>query len=406
VKRIAIIGSTGSIGQSALAVVDAHPLELQIVALAAGQNVDRFSEQLARYRPRVAAMGSEAARERLKERGVPADVLLAGPGAEGLAAVAGCDDAELVLFASSGTDSLEAVLAAIECGKTIALANKEILVMAGGIVTEAARRRCVTLVPVDSEHNAIHQCLHQRETAEVKRLVLTASGGPFRHWTPTQLASATPTDALRHPTWRMGRKITIDSATLMNKGLEVIEAHWLFGVTADQIDVVIHPQSVVHSMVEFVDGSVLAQLGPTDMRLPIQYAFSFPRRWTTRLPPLDLARAGALEFHEPDLARFPCLGLAYQALRGGGGQTVVLNAANEVAVARFLEGRIGFTAIAHVIGEALQAREAALARETSPAAGRDDVTTPAEVRKVDAWARERAHDVARAVELNVRGSGV
>jgi 1-deoxy-D-xylulose-5-phosphate reductoisomerase len=269
------------------------------------------------------------------------------------------------------------------------LANKEILVMAGELVTTAARRRGVMIVPVDSEHNAIHQCVHGRDADEIKRLVLTASGGPFRGWTEAQLATATSSDALKHPTWRMGRKITIDSATLMNKGLEVIEARWLFGIPCDRIDVVVHPQSVVHSLVEFVDGSLLAQLGVTDMRLPIQYAFSYPRRWAAPLPALDLARAGALEFHEPDTARFPCLGLAYRALAGPGSGAVVLNAANEVAVARFLEGRIAFPAIPQIIAETLDA---------DPGSGVADL---AEVRTVDAWAREYASGVAAAVELAV-----
>src|SRR6185436_7737845 len=237
---------------------------------------------------------------------------------EGLVAVATHPDVDIVLCASSGTAALEAVLAAIEAGKTIALANKEVLVMAGALVMSAARRKGVPILPVDSEHNAIHQCLHGRHAGEIRRLILTASGGPFRDLTLEELKAVRPDAALRHPTWQMGRKITIDSATLMNKGLEVIEAHWLFGVDADHIDVVIHPQSIVHSMVELNDGSVIAQLGVTDMRLPIQYACSYPERWETTLPTLDLARAGRLEFHEPALDRFPCLALAYRALRAGG----------------------------------------------------------------------------------------
>jgi 1-deoxy-D-xylulose-5-phosphate reductoisomerase len=389
VKRIAIVGSTGSIGQSALAVVDAHGDRLQVVAMAAGENVDRFARQLSRYRPQLAAMGTPAALDRLEDHGVPVGTTLAAPGREGLAQVASHPDAEVVLFASSGTDSLEAVVAAIECRKTIALANKEILVMAGGIVTAAARRRGVVVLPVDSEHNAIHQCLHGRPAAHVRRLVLTASGGPFRGRTAADLANVTADDALQHPTWRMGRKITIDSATLMNKGLEVIEARWLFDVAANQIDVVIHPQSVVHSLIELVDGSVIAQLGVTDMRLPIQYALSYPERWPAPLPSLDLARAGTLEFHAPDLAAFPCLALAYRVLRSAPSEAVVLNAANEIAVALFLEGRIGFSTIPQVIEQTLDAH--------TPAA----VTTLAEVRSVDAWARQYAREVSKGVELKV-----
>jgi 1-deoxy-D-xylulose-5-phosphate reductoisomerase len=389
VKRIAIVGATGSIGQSALAVVDAHADRLQVVAMAAGENVDRFADQVSRHRPRLAVMGTDAALARLKTQGVPAGTALGAPGREGLVQVASHPDAEVVLFGSSGTDGLEAVAAAIDSGKTIALANKEILVMAGGIVTEAARRRGVAVLPVDSEHNAIHQCLDGRPAKHVKRLVLTASGGPFRGRTAAELATVTADDALRHPTWRMGRKITIDSATLMNKGLEVIEARWLFDVAPDQIDVVIHPQSVVHSFIELVDGSVIAQLGITDMRLPIQYALSYPERWPSPLPSLDLTRAGTLEFHAPDAAAFPCLSLAYRALRGAPSDPVVLNAANEIAVALFLEGRLGFIAIPQVIAQTLDAHASAA------------VTTLAEVRTVDAWARQYAREVSRGVELKV-----
>jgi 1-deoxy-D-xylulose-5-phosphate reductoisomerase len=294
-----------------------------------------------------------------------------------------------VLCASSGTDGLEAVLAAIEHKKTIALANKEVLVMAGGIVTEAARRHGASILPVDSEHNALHQCLHGRPASEIRRLILTASGGPFRGRTASELLGVSAEEALRHPTWRMGRKITIDSATLMNKGLEVIEAHWLFGVRADQIDVLIHPQSVGHSMVELTDGSIIAQLGVTDMRLPIQYAFSYPERWAAPLPPLDLATAGRLDFDVPDTTAFPCLRLAYRALDAERSLPVVLNAANEIAVARFLEGRLGFSSIALVIEETMNAH--------APA----EVTSLASVRNVDQWAREYSQELARRVELKV-----
>jgi 1-deoxy-D-xylulose-5-phosphate reductoisomerase len=387
VKRVAILGSTGSIGRSALAVIDAHPDRLQVVALAAGENDERFAEQIARYKPKAVAMGSGEACDRVRARGPFAGVTVAGAGPEGLAAVACHPDADVVLCASSGTDGLEAVLAAIACRKTIALANKEVLVMAGALVTEAAQHYGVPILPVDSEHNAIHQCLHGRSSSELRRLVLTASGGPFRGRTREQLSSVTAAEALKHPTWQMGRKITIDSATLMNKGLEVIEARWLFDVTAQQIDVVIHPQSVVHSMVELVDGSVIAQLGVTDMRLPIQYAFSYPDRWSAPLPPLDLVKAGHLDFDSPDRRAFPCLNLAYRALEFERSLPVVLNAANEVAVARFLEGRLPFTAIPDVI-------EASMSAHTSK-----NVTTLAEVRALDAWARQHALELASAVEL-------
>ena len=390
-KRIAILGSTGSIGASALAVVDAHPDRLQVVGLAAGENVNRLATQIARYRPRIAALASADAANRLRQSGVADGVAIAGAGREGLVAVASHPDVDLVLCASAGTDGLEAVVAAIEHGKSVALANKEVLVMAGGIVTEAARRKRVAILPVDSEHNAIHQCLHGRHRAELKRIVLTASGGPFRGRSASDLSGVTAEDALKHPTWRMGRKITIDSATLMNKGLEVIEAHWLFGVAAHEIDVVIHPQSVVHSMVELTDGSIIAQLGVTDMRLPIQYAFSYPERWPAGLPTLDLTRAGRLDFDLPDTASFPCLRLAYRALEAEHSLPVVLNAANEVAVARFLEGRLGFTEIPRIIERTMEAHRGV------------EISSIAEVRAVDRWAREYSQEIARGVESNVGG---
>ncbi|MGE0443678.1 MAG: 1-deoxy-D-xylulose-5-phosphate reductoisomerase [Vicinamibacterales bacterium] len=385
-KHLAILGSTGSIGRSTLAVVDAHPSRLRVVALAAGDNAELLAAQAAAYRPAVVAMSSGAAADRLRAA-LPAGVtpeVAAGP--EGLIAVATHPDVDIVICASAGTAGLEAVLAAIEAGKTIALANKEVLVMAGELVTAAARRRGVPILPVDSEHNAIHQCLHGRSHTEVRRLILTASGGPFREMPAEQLAAVGPEAALQHPTWQMGRKITIDSATLMNKGLEVIEARWLFGVGADQIDVLVHPQSIVHSMVELSDGSVIAQLGVTDMRLPIQYACSYPDRWEASLPSLDLARAGRLDFQAPDLRRFPCLGLAYRALTAGGTLAVVLNAANEVAVEAFLDRRLGFTGIARVIERTMDAHRS------------EGVDSLPVVRRVDAWAREYARAATRELE--------
>ena len=389
-KRVAILGSTGSIGQSALAVVDAHPDRLQVVGLAAGENADLLAAQVARYEPAVVAMATGGAVDRLKQSGASSPAI--GTGREGLVAVATHPDVDVVLCASSGTDGLEAVLAAIEHRKTVALANKEVLVMAGGIVTEAAQRHGVSILPVDSEHNAIHQCLHGRDRAEIRRLILTASGGPFRGRSSSELETVTADAALKHPTWRMGRKITIDSATLMNKGLEIIEAHWLFGVGAGQSEVMVHPQSVVHSLVELSDGSIIAQLGITDMRLPIQYAFSYPDRWSAALPSLDLVRAGRLDFAEPDRDAFPCLGLAYRALIEGQSVPVVLNAANEVAVAWFLEGRITFPSIPRVIERTMDAHQPS------------DVSTIAAVRAVDRLAREEALTIAREVELKVRGA--
>ena len=386
-KRVAILGSTGSIGRSALAVVDAHPTRLKVVSLAAGDNASLLAEQVARYRPEVVAMASGEGVDRLRSKCGVDSLAVAGAGAAGLVAVATHPSADIVICASAGTAGLEAVLAAIEADKTIALANKEVLVMAGALVTAAARRRGVAVLPIDSEHNAIHQCLHQRQRVEVRRLILTASGGPFRDHSPEALERAGPDAALQHPIWQMGRKITIDSATLMNKGLEVIEAHWLFGVSIDQIDVVIHPQSIVHSLVELIDGSVIAQLGIADMRLPIQYACSYPERWDGSLPSLDLVAAGRLEFSEPALDRFPCLGLAYRALRAGETLPVVLNAANEVAVGAFLDQKIGFMTIPRVIQKTMDAHTT------------EAVSTLQVVQRADEWARDYAHDVARELEL-------
>ena len=382
-RRIAILGSTGSIGRSALSVIEAHADRLEVVGLAAGSNANLLASQIVQMHPRVAAMATPHALDTVRAHlaGAPQPRLMAG--AEGLVAVATHPDVDILLCASSGTAALEAVLAAIEAGKTIALANKEVLVMAGAIVTAAAERKGVAILPVDSEHNAIHQCLHGRSHAEISRLILTASGGPFRSHSAAELKKVGPEDALRHPTWRMGRKITIDSATLMNKGLEVIEARWLFGVGPRQIDVVIHPQSVVHSMVELRDGSIIAQLGPTDMRLPIQYAFSYPERWSSGLPPLDLTRCGQLDFAAPDHKRFPCLGLAYRALGGDSSLPVVLNSANEVAVAAFLGGQLSFLSIVEVIECTMDANDAG------------NVTTLDDVRRVDRWAREFAQALIR-----------
>jgi 1-deoxy-D-xylulose-5-phosphate reductoisomerase len=384
-KRIAILGSTGSIGTSALAVVDAHPERLEVVGLAAGGNAAAFASQLNRYNPRAIAMASGHALDELRvglNRALPA---CHGTGSDGLVAVATHPDVDVVLCATAGTAALEAVLAAIDAGKTIGLANKEVLVMAGGLVMDAARRRGVAIIPVDSEHNAVHQCLHCRDAGELRRLILTASGGPFRGRSAASLGDVTVDDALKHPTWQMGPKITIDSATMMNKGLEVIEAHWLFGAPASQIAVLVHPQSIVHSLVELRDGSIIAQMGTTDMRLPIQYAFSYPDRWDAPVPFLDLTRVGPLEFHQPAWEDFPCLGLAYRALEAERSLPIVLNAANEIAVAAFLEGQLGFTDISRVITSAMDTHV------PSPAETLDDVRT------IDRWARDYAQKLVGAV---------
>jgi 1-deoxy-D-xylulose-5-phosphate reductoisomerase len=400
-KRIAILGSTGSIGTSALDVARMHADRVEVVGLAAASNTGAMVKQILEFRPRAVAMATGDAMDKLIAvlGGSPAEI--SGVGNDGLCQVATHPDVDIVLCASSGTAALDAVLAAIEAGKTIALANKEVLVMAGAIVMDAARRKGVAVLPVDSEHNAIHQCLHGRAPVELRRLILTASGGPFRGKPRAALDRVTPEDALKHPTWQMGPKITIDSATLMNKGLEVIEAHWLFGMPASGIDVVVHPQSIVHSMVELKDGSIIAQMGITDMRLPIQYAFAYPDRWDAPVPFLDLTRVGALEFQPPAWDDFPCLRLAYRALelpphdaqnasRGPRVQRslpIVLNAANEVAVASFLEGRLGFTQIPRVIEQAMDAHT------PEPAA------TLADVRRVDRWARTHAASLASELEL-------
>ena len=372
-KRLAILGSTGSIGQSTLDVVRAHPDRLTVVGLAAGSNAKRLGEQASAFGATITALASQT-------------------GSEGLIAVATHPDVDIVVCASSGTDALEAVLAAIDAGKTIALANKEVLVMAGALVTAAARARGVAILPVDSEHNAIHQCLHGRRAEEIRRIILTASGGPFRELPMAALAGVRPEDALRHPTWRMGRKITIDSATLMNKGLEVIEAHWLFDLPGDRIDVVIHPQSIVHSMVELNDGSIIAQLGGADMKLPIQYACSYPDRWEAPVARLDLTATGRLDFHAPDMDRFPCLRLAYKALESGPSHAIVLNAANEVAVASYLGEKLSFVSIPRVIEQTMDAHSAVAA------------ATLEAVRDVDRWARVYSQDVAREFRLRAPGA--
>jgi 1-deoxy-D-xylulose-5-phosphate reductoisomerase len=385
-KRIAILGSTGSIGTSALAVADAHPDRVEVVGLAAGENAVGLAAQIQRYRPRAVAMASGRAFDELRSLLGQSLPECHGTGGEGLVAVATHPAVDLVLCASSGTAALEAVLAAIDAGKGIALANKEVLVMAGGLVMDRARARGIDILPVDSEHNAIHQCLHGRAPGELRRLILTASGGPFRGRLSASLERVTADEALRHPTWQMGPKITIDSATLMNKGLEVIEAHWLFGAPASRIRVVVHPQSIVHSMVELTDGSVIAQIGTTDMRLPIQYAFSYPQRWDAPVPILDLTKCPPLEFHEPAWDDFPCLRLAYRALEAERSLPIVLNAANEVAVSSFLQGRLSLPGIARVIESTMNAHRPAPAQTLDA------------IRRVDQWARDHASTLVASSE--------
>ncbi len=355
-KRLAILGSTGSIGRSCLEVVDALGQELSVAYLATWDDAEVIAAQAAKYRPRAVAIASgrcpEAVRQRVQRSG--AELWL---GAEATAQVAAAPDYDLLVNAVVGAAGLVPTLTAIDQGKDVALANKETLVAGGELVMARAAARQVTIVPIDSEHSAIFQCLFGEEQKAIRRLILTASGGPFLDLDPARFKEVTVEQALAHPNWRMGPKVTIDSATMMNKGLEVIEAHWLFGVPVEQVDVVIHPQSIVHSLVEFVDGSVKAQLGVPDMRIPIQVALTYPQRRPGPWPRLDLASHRHLEFRPPDLRTFRCLALAYEAARQGGTLPAVMNAANEVAVAHFLARRLGFDRIPQIIEQTMAAHQ-------------------------------------------------
>jgi 1-deoxy-D-xylulose-5-phosphate reductoisomerase len=356
-KTISIVGSTGSIGRQTLAVVEALAGQFKVVALAAGSNLDGLVGQVERHRPEVVSVATAALADelagRLRQKGV-APLPAIHHGREGMLAVGTHGSAEIVVSAAVGVVGLEATYEAIKLGKVIALSNKEVLVAAGELVMAAVAKSGKELLPVDSEHNAVHQCLRGGTHGEVLRIVLTASGGPFRKTALKDLAYVTTEQALAHPNWRMGNRITIDSATMMNKGFEVIEARWLFGVRPDQIEVVVHPQSTVHSMVEYVDGSVLAQLGPTDMRMPIQYALTYPARVKTAEVQLDWGKLKRLDFEKASTRRFPCLRLAREAMKKGGAWPCALNAADEVAVAAFLEGRLTFLGIAEVIERVLE----------------------------------------------------
>jgi 1-deoxy-D-xylulose-5-phosphate reductoisomerase len=359
-KSIAILGSTGSIGRNTLRVVESFGEgEFRVVALGAGRNVEVLAEQVAQHLPELVSVETEEfarqLRARLFERDVDLPRILVGEA--GLVEVATHAQAETVVSATVGAVGFVPTLRALEAGKRVALANKETLVMAGELMTRVASESGAELLPVDSEHNALHQCLKGEKREDVRRLVLTASGGPFRTKSASEMRTATVSEAMRHPTWQMGAKITIDSATLMNKGLEVIEARWLFGFGADEIDILVHPESVVHSMIELVDGSVIAQMGVTDMRHAIQYALTYPARYPCGLPPLDLTQLSALHFEAPDRERFPCIRLAYRALREGGTMAAAMNAANEEAVRAFLEERIPLTDISRVIEEVMNEHE-------------------------------------------------
>jgi 1-deoxy-D-xylulose-5-phosphate reductoisomerase len=357
-KRISILGSTGSIGRQTLDVVDSHPGAFEVVALAAGSNVKVVAEQILRHHPKVVSAGSPEAAAALcaalKKRSGKSPVPEILSGAEGIERVATHPDAEMVVSAAVGVVGLKATYKAIEQKKDIALANKEVLVAAGEVVMAAVARHGVALLPVDSEHNAIHQCLRAGVNREVRRLVLTASGGPFRTTPVSKLKKVTPKQALAHPNWKMGQRITIDSATMMNKGFEVIEAKWLFGMDLDRIQVVIHPQSTIHSMVEYIDGSILAQLGPTDMRMPIQYALTYPDREASNECALDWSALKRLDFEAVPPRKFRCFELAYEAARLGGPMPCALNAADEIAVAAFLDKKLPFLAIGKVIERVLE----------------------------------------------------
>ena len=355
-RSITLLGATGSVGLRTLEIVSAFPDEFRVAGLAArGSNVERLADLCRKYSPRAVALLDGGAVDRLaRALGPPLPELLRGP--EGLATLAAEVPSDIVLSALVGGAGLLPTMAAIQAGKPIALANKETLVMAGALMTAAAREHKVPLLPVDSEHSAIFQCLAGHNRSDVHRIILTASGGPFREWPKEKLAEATVADALRHPTWKMGAKITVDSATLMNKGLEIIEARWLFDVRPDQVQVVVHPQSIVHSMVEYIDGAVLAQLGVADMGIPILYALTYPERRPTPAERLNLTRVGPLTFAEPDCDKFRCLALARAVVERDDASPVVLNAANEVAVAAFLEGRLRFVRIPELIERTLAAR--------------------------------------------------
>ncbi len=379
-KRLTILGSTGSIGTSTLDIVAAHPGRFKVEALTAGTNLDLFARQIREFSPRLAVVLNESLAAELREMLPAAGRPEIMSGVEGLVAAATLSETEMVVAAIVGAAGLVPTAAAIKAGKDVALANKETLVTAGHLFMELVERHGVKLYPVDSEHSAVFQSIEGHRSVDIARIILTASGGPFLNTPAEKLQRVTVADALNHPNWSMGKKITIDSATMMNKGLEVIEAKWLFDVPADKVAVNIHPQSIIHSMVEYVDGCVMAQLGTPDMKAPIAYALSYPERVTTGIKPLDLTECSGLTFFKPDVGRFPCLGLAYRALADGESMPAVMNAANEIAVEAFLQGRIGFTGIAGLIEKVMDSH--------CP----HDLGSIADVLEADCWSRAKTRE--------------
>jgi 1-deoxy-D-xylulose-5-phosphate reductoisomerase len=379
-KRLAVVGSTGSIGQNTLRVVEHLSDRFQIFALAANSTVERLAEQTAAFRPNVVAITDPSRVEEFRSRctalRIPVPEVVTGD--RGLCQIASAGEVDIVVSAAVGAAGLAPTYSAVASGKTVALANKEAMVLGGELLRKTASGTGARLIPVDSEHSAVDQCLRSGEHGEVRRLILTASGGPFRETPAERFATITPEEALNHPTWRMGKRITIDSATLLNKGLEVIEARWLFNIPPEKIDIMVHPQSIVHSMVEFVDGSVIAQLGTADMRQPIQYALTYPERLHSPVPSLDWATVSRLDFALPDRQKFPCIRLAYRAIQMGGTAPTVLNAADEVVVQGFLERMIPFSAIPEIIAATLDAHVVHAA---------DSLET---ILEADAWARTEA----------------
>jgi len=390
-KNIVLLGCTGSIGVSTQKVTADLPEHIRIIGMASRENVDAMEKAVRQFKPNAVAMTNRDRARELERKLIGKDACATRifSGERGLVELATMPEADIVLVAIVGTAGLEPALAAIRAGKHLAVASKEILVMAGELVMSEARKHGVKVLPVDSEHSAIFQCLEGRERADVKRIILTASGGPFRQTPREQFAKITVAQALKHPSWNMGPKITIDSATLFNKGLEMIEARWLFDIEVDRVDVVIHPQSVVHSLVEFVDGSILAQLSKPDMRHPIQYALTWPHRLRNSMPPTDLAKIGSLTFEEPDLKKFPSLRLAREAGSVGGTMPAVFNAANEVAVARFVDGQIGFPQIFDTVEKVMTAHHSGRGRTSLVASPTLDV-----ILETDLWARKEAERVA------------